>query len=122
MRKESIGPLILALLSFASGVIAQDEPMKVKGGHELGETAEQFFAEGYEKKMLSACATGDFKSLNKPNRRLAKQYCAELANERQQMMSGKRGEYKGGDLSEMRTDTYAFDGGHLVKVELLFSA
>src|ERR1700689_4741619 len=38
-------------------------------------------------------------------------------------MDGKRGEYPGGgDLSELRTDTFTFDGGHLVKVELLYSA
>src|SRR6202035_5446467 len=42
---------------------------------------------------------------------------------RQQAISGRRAEYKGsGDLSEMRMDTFTFDGGHLVKVELVFSA
>ena len=122
MRKATIGSPILAVLLFASCVFAQEEGLKVKGGHQLGETAEQFFAEGHEKEALSACATGDFKSLNKPDRRLAKQYCAELAGERQQMMSGKRGEYESGDPSELRVDTFTFDGGHLVKVELLFSA
>jgi hypothetical protein len=33
--------------------------------HQLGETAEQFFSEGQEKEMLSACAAGGFKSLLK---------------------------------------------------------
>jgi hypothetical protein len=38
-------------------------------------------------------------------------------------ISGKRAEYQsGGDSTERRTDTFTFDGGHLVKVELLYSA
>jgi hypothetical protein len=37
-------------------------------------------------------------------------------------MTGKRSEYKGGDVSEMRTDTFTFDKDQLAKIELLFSA
>ncbi|MGD1211098.1 MAG: hypothetical protein ABR973_07060 [Candidatus Acidiferrales bacterium] len=123
MRKEIIGLLTLAVLSLANGVLAQELPMKVKGGHQLGETAEQFFAEGHEKEVLGACAAGDFKSVNRSNKRDAKKYCGELTEARRQAMSGKRGEYQsGGDPSEMRTDTFTFDGGHLVRVALLFSA
>ena len=123
MRKKIIGLLTLAMFSVASGVLAQDLPMKVKGGHQLGETAEQFFAEGHEKEMLSACAAGDFKTVNRSDKRLAKGYCAELAEAHQQAMSGKRVGYQtSGDASEMRTDTFTFDGSHLVKVELLYSA
>jgi hypothetical protein len=122
MRKEIIGPFTLAVLALASGVPAQEQPMKVKGGHQLGETAEQFFAEGHEKEVLSACAAGDFKSVNRSTKRQAKKYCGELADTRQLATSGKRGEYQsGGDLSEMRKDTFTFDAGHLVKVELLYS-
>jgi len=111
------------MLSLASSVLAQELPMKVKGGHQLGETAEQFFAEGHEKEVLSACAAGDFKSVNKSDKRQLKKYCGELADARQQAISGKRGEYKSaGDVSEMRMDTFTFDGGRLVKVELLYSA
>ncbi|MGD0957280.1 MAG: hypothetical protein ABR953_10700 [Candidatus Acidiferrales bacterium] len=123
MRKEITGLVTLAVLSLATGVLAQELPMKVKGGHELGETAEQFFAEGHEKEVLSACAAGNFKSLNRSNKREAKKYCGELADAREQAMSGKRSGYQsGGDPSEMRTDTFTFDGGHLVRVELLYSA
>src|ERR1019366_9536304 len=122
MRIEIIGLLTLAVLSLDSGVLAQELPMKVKGGHQLGETAQQFFAEGHEKEMLSACAAGNFKELNKSGKRQAKQYCGELADARQQAMGGKRSEYKGGDPSEVREDTFTFDGDHLVKVELLYSA
>lgn len=122
MRKEIVVLLILAVVSLSSDALAQKLPMKVKGGHQLGETAEQFFAEGHEKEVLGACAAGDFKSLNSSGKRLAKKYCNELADTRQLAISGKRGEYHSGDPSEMRTDTFTFDGGHLVKVELLYSA
>src|ERR1700722_15329800 len=113
MKMQTIGLLVLVIFPLvifplASVVFAQEDGMKVKDGHTLGETAEQFFAEGREKEMINACATGDFKSLNKPSRRLAKQYCTELADEREQMMSGKRGGYKSGDLSELRVDTFTF--------------
>ena len=123
MRKEIIGLLTLAMLSVASGLLAQDLPMKVKGGHQLGETAEQFFAEGHEKEMASACAAGDFKIVNRSDKRLAKRYGAELAEARQKAMDGKRVGYETkGDLSEIRTDTFTFDGSHLVGVKLLYSA
>lgn len=97
--------------------------MKVKGGHELGESAEQFFAEGHEKEALDACATGNFKSIDKPSRRVLKQYCSQLIDARQQAISGKRTEYKGdGDSTDMRTDTFTFEQDRLVKVQLLFAA
>jgi hypothetical protein len=123
MRQGIVGLLTLAVLLLAADVFAQDEPIKLKGGHQLGETAEQFFAEGYEKEMLTACATGDFKSVNRSNRRQLKEYCGTLGDVREQAVGGKRTEYKGsGDVSEMRTDTFTFDGDHLVKVELLYAA
>jgi hypothetical protein len=123
MRKGIIGLLAIAALSVSSGLRAQDLPMKVKGEHELGETAEQFFAEGHEKDVLGACASGDFKSLKKSTKRLAKQYCSDLTDTREQAAGGKRVEYKpAGDPAEFRTDTFTFDGGHLVKVELIYAA
>jgi hypothetical protein len=122
MRKESIGLFILAMLVLATGVLAQDMPMKVKGGHQLGETAEQFFAEGQEKEALGACATGNFKGLDKSIRHEVKKDCDKLAETRQLAMGSKREDYQsGGDPSEMRTDTFTFDGGRLVKVELVYS-
>ena len=51
MKKEVVGLLIVAMLSLSSDVLAQELPMRVKGGHQLGETAEQFFAEGHEKNV-----------------------------------------------------------------------
>lgn len=110
------------LLFLAAGVLSQDQMLKVKG-HELGESSEQFFTEGHEKQALDACATGDFKSIDKPSRRVLKQYCSQLTDARQQAISGKRTEYKGdGDPDEIRTDTFTFDQGRLVKVRLLFAA
>jgi hypothetical protein len=120
MRSERIG-VALTVLLLVTGVLAQDQLMKVKGGHQLGETAEQFFAEGHEGSVLSACAAGDFKSVNS-NKKLAKQYCGDLADSRQHAKSGGRSEYKGGDVQELFTFTFTFDGGHLVKADLTFSA
>jgi hypothetical protein len=127
MRTPRLELVALSVLLLAADVLAQrpqlqDQNIKVKGGHELGETAEQFFAEGYEKEMLGACATGDFKSVNKSNRRQLKEYCAAFADVHQRAVGGKRTEYKGGgDVSEQRTDTFTFDGDRLVKADFLYS-
>jgi hypothetical protein len=97
--------------------------MKVKGGHQLGEAAEQFFAEGREKDLLSECAAKDYKSVTEVDKRVAKKYCAELADARQQAISGKRCEYQtAGDSSELRMDAFTFADSHLVKVDLLYTA
>lgn len=113
--------LILPALALAHAP-AQDLMLNVKGGHRLGETAAQFFAEGFEQQALAACAAGDYKGVDKANRRELKKYCAGLAEARQQAMSGIRYEYKGGgDVTEFRTDTFIFDAGHLVKVELIYA-
>jgi hypothetical protein len=113
--------LIFPALALAQAP-AQDQMLNVKGGHRLGETAVQFFDEGFEKQALGACATGDYKGIDKANRRELKKYCAELAQARQQATSGIRYEYKGGgDLTEFRTDTFTFDAAHLVRVEFVFA-
>jgi hypothetical protein len=129
MKGPRIGLLLLAFIAYFSALLfvpagagAQETPLKVKGGHQLGETAEQFFAEGHEKLALSECAAKDFKKVDKSDKRLAKELCAALADTRQQAMSGKRCEYQsGGDPDEMRTDTFTFDHDHLVKVELIYA-
>jgi hypothetical protein len=128
MRTRVIQLLGFAVMLLTADVFVQcqqiqGQQIKVKGGHELGETGEQFFAEGYEREMLSACATGDFKSVNKSSRRQLKEYCAAFADVHLQAIGGKRTEYKGsGDVSELRTDTFTFDKDRLVKAELLYSA
>jgi hypothetical protein len=133
IAKELAALLAFVVFSLPTLLFAQNQtvnvqpekvqPVKVKGGHELGETAQQFFAEGREKEMLSACMSGDFKSLNKSSRRQLRQFCSEFADESRQAMSGKRFEYKSpGDPSELRADTFTFDGARLVKVELVYTA
>jgi hypothetical protein len=114
--------LACALLPISAGIRAQEGPVKVKGGHVLGETAEQFFAEGHEKEALNECAAKDFKRLSKSNKRLGKQLCAQLEDTRQQAISGQRCDYQSaGDPDEMRIDTFTFENGHLVKVELVYA-
>jgi len=114
-------PLVLAVLALAFCLPAQDQMLKVKGGHQLGETAEQFFSEGQEKEALSSCAAADFKKLEKILRFQLKKHCDDLAATRQLAMYGKRNEYQGaGEPDELREDTFTFDAGHLVKVELIY--
>jgi hypothetical protein len=123
MNKQSIGLLTLAQILLACGAFGQTLPMKVKGGHLLGESAEQFFGEGREKELLSACAAKDYKSVTEVDKRLAKNYCSELANARQQAIGGKRCAYQtAGDSTELRTDTFTFADGHLVNVQLIYAA
>jgi hypothetical protein len=53
----------------------------------------------------------------------AKDYCAKEKHARQQATSGTRVEYNGrGDEETMRTDTFTFDGGHLVKIDMVYLA
>ena len=123
MNTRTIGLLALAQILLAHGAFAQSMPMKVKGGHLLGETAEQFFGEGREKELLTACAAKDYKSVTEVDKRLAKNYCTELANARVQATGGKRCAYQtAGDSTELRTDTFTFADGHLVNVQLIYAA
>lgn len=133
LKAASTGAFLLAIALFCAGAAPAQQPaqehaapqtqgLPVKGGHFMGETAEQFFSEGFEKQALGACAAGDYRGVSKSKREL-KKYCAHLADARQQAMSGNRYDYEGGgDLTEFRTDTFTFDGGKLVKVELVYSA
>ena len=129
MKAASNGAFLLAIALLCAGAAPpqenaaaaapQAQGMPVKGGHFLGETAGQFFSEGFEKQALAACASGDFRGVSKSKREL-KKYCTHLADARQQAMSGSRYDYEGGgDLTEFRTDTFTFDGGKLAKVELV---
>src|SRR5579863_4727767 len=123
LRRQLVGSVALILPMLVGSSFGQTLPMKVKGGHQLGETAEQFFGEGREKDLLSACAAKDFKSVTEVDKRLAKQYCAELADARQKAVGGKRCVYQtAGDSTELRTDTFTFTDGHLVNVQLIYTA
>jgi len=113
---------------WASGV-AQDQPRELKGGgHLLGETAEQFFSEGFVGDMLRACegrkwksVTQLYRSVDHASKANAKDICAKEKLAKQLAMSGARLEYKGqGDEETMRTDTFTFDASHLVKIDLVY--
>jgi len=108
---------------------AQEQPRALKGGgHELGETAEQFYAEGLLGSVFRACQASDWKNVRQaakdldPTTKLKpKELCAKLLAAEQQATSGMRLEYKGtGDLATLRSDTFTFDGGRLVKIELVY--
>lgn len=116
---------------FCASVSAQVQPRQLKGGgHLLGETAEQFYSEGYVGDVARACQAGDWKSVSHLSKDVdhssknnPKDICAKQAELKQQATSGTRLEYKGtGDKETMRADTFTFDGGHLVKIEMLYGA
>ena len=98
------------------------------GGHLLGETAEQFFSEGLVGDIQRACQAKNWKSVSQlfknadhMHRSDAKDYCAKEKVAKQQATSGTRLEYIGpGDEQAMRADTFTLDGGHLVKIDMVF--
>lgn len=127
MTRPIIALCAVAALCLSGSVLGQNQTpeqmLKVKGGHELGETSERFFSEGFEKQALAACAVGDYKGVEKSSKRELKNFCSQLADVRQQASTGKRCDYTGaGDVRERRTDTFTFDGGRLVRVQLVFAA
>jgi len=99
-------------------------------GHSLGETAEQFYSEGYIGDVLRACDAGDLKSVSRlfknvenSSKKNPKGNCKTETLARQQATSGARLEYKGtGDKEAMRADAFTFDGGHLVKIDIGYGA
>lgn len=119
MRKE--------LMSFSLAVLlplAQTASLQVRvENHLLGETAEKLFSEGHEGEILSACATKDFRKIDRPTKKTVKEYCAWLSSVRQHMVSGESGNYKD-DLSsdETKTTTYVFVAGKFVAAEIIFIA
>jgi hypothetical protein len=120
---------VVACLILCSSAFAQEQPRALRGGgHLLGETAKQFFSEGFAGDMQRACAAKDWKTMSQLSKSVghaskssAKDYCARETLAEQQASSGKRLEYNGhGDEETMRTDTFTFDGGHLVKMDMVY--
>ncbi len=114
-----------------ASVPPHEQPRELKGGgHLLGETAEQFFSEGFVGDMVQACQRRDWKSVRQLSKNVsyasktsAKDICAKENLARQQATSGARLEYSGrGDEETMRADTFTFDGGHLVKIDMVYIA
>ena len=118
-----VGHLILCTLASA-----QEQPRVLRGGgHLLGETAEQFFSEALAGEMQRACEKKDWKTVKQlaenGSKTKTKDVCASEKMVRQQATGGARLEYSGsGDAETMRTDTFTFDGGHLVKIQMLYTA
>jgi hypothetical protein len=121
--------LVAVCLTQSALALAQEQSRQLKGGgHLLGETAEQFYSEGNLGDVSRACQSGDWKTVGHllkseehSSRINAKDFCADLVSARQQAAGGARIEYKGsGDPETMRADTFTFDGGHLVKIEMVY--
>jgi hypothetical protein len=121
---------VVGFLMLLCSASQQERPRELKGGgHLLGETAEHFFATGVVGQLLRACEAADWKTVkqlakmvdasSKPN---AKDICAKAALVKQQALSGARQEYVGGDDQAMRSDTFTLEGGHLIKIDMIFSA
>lgn len=96
------------------------------GGHVLGETAEQFFSEGFAGEMQRACEKQDWKIVRQlassVSKTKPKNVCASEKLTRQRATGGERLECSGpGDAATMRTDTFTLDGGHLVKIQMLYA-
>lgn len=99
-------------------------------GHLLGETAGQFFSEGYAGDVFRACERKDWKTVKQLSQNLApvskpnaRDVCETAKHVRQQATSGTRVEYSGrGDEEAMRTDWFTFDGGYLVRIHMVYTA
>jgi hypothetical protein len=129
MRNAAI--FVVGYFMLCATTLAQDQPRQLRGGgHALGETAEQFFTEGFIGELLRVCQAEDWKSVRdltkgvvQFSKKNAKDLCAMETLTRQQAASGGRLEYRGGgDTATMREDTFTFDGGYLVKIEMVYRA
>jgi len=122
---------VVGCLMLCALVVPQEQQRELRGGgHLLGETAGQFFSEGFAADMVRACQGRDWKSVNKLSKNVgnaskanAKDYCAKEILAKQQASSGTRLQYEGrGDEETMRADTFTFDSGHLVKIDMVYVA
>jgi hypothetical protein len=125
--------LIIALigcLPLCSSVASQERPRELRGvGHVLGETAEQFFSVGSVGELVHACDKKDWKTVKnlaktveQQSKIKAKEFCDNVAVIKQGATAGARQEYgSSGDIETMRTDTFTLDGGHLVKIRMIYA-
>jgi hypothetical protein len=122
---------VVGCLMLCASVSPQEQPRELRGGgHLLGESASQFFSEGFVGDMLQACQRKDWKSVGQLSKNVghasktkAKDYCAKEKLAQQQAMSGTRLEYNGrGDEKTIRADRFTFDGSHLVKIDMVYVA
>src|SRR3974390_2028719 len=121
---------VVGCLLFCAPVQPQEQPRELKGGgHLLGETAEQFFSIGSVGELVRACEAKDWKTVkhlaktsDHESKVNAKEICDRAAVVKQQATGGARQEYgASGDKKTMRTDTFTLDGGHLVKIRMIYA-
>jgi hypothetical protein len=122
---------VVGCLTLGVYAAAQEQPRELRGGgHLLGETAEQFYSEDYAGDILSACKARNwktvsrlYKSIDASSKLKAKDICAADTLIKQRAEGGARLEFKGGgDAETQRADTFTFDGGHLVKIAMVYTA
>jgi len=122
--------MVAGCLALSGPASTQDQPRQLKGGgHLLGETVEQFYSEGGIAEVLRACQAHDWKTVSRllkdevhTSKTSAKDVCAEQEAVKQKVMSGARLEFKGaGDPEGVRADTFTLDGGHLVKIDMVYN-
>lgn len=95
----------------------------------LGETSQQFFSVGSVGELVRACNTKDWKTVRylaktsaQQSKVNAKEFCDKVAMIKQEATGGARQEYSGsGDVETMRTETFTLDGGHLVKIRMIYA-
>jgi hypothetical protein len=123
--------IVFACLALGVAALAQEQPRELRGaGHKLGETVEQFYSEEYAGNLLSACQAHNWKIVSRmykaadPSSKLsAKEICAMGELIKKRATDGVRLEYKGsGDAETLREDTFTFDKGHLVKIQMVYGA
>ena len=128
MRKAFIAG-IGCLLSYGSTAL-QEQPRELRGlGHVLGETAEQFFSVGSVGELVRACDKKDWKTVKHLAKTVeqqakvnGKEFCDKVAIIKQGATGGTRQEYgSSGEVETMRADTFTLDGGHLVKIRMIYA-
>ena len=128
MENAMIAFVGYALAMYSSAATGAATELK-GGGHLLGETAEQFFSIGSVGELVRACEAKDWKTVkhlaktsDHESKVNAKKICERAAVVKQQAASGARQEYgASGDKEMMRTDTFTLDGGHLVKIRMIYA-
>lgn len=120
MPTELASFIFVALFSLTQVPVQVPVQVKVEK-HLLGETAEQFFSEGSEGVLLTACADKDFGKIDRSIKKAAKEYCVRLSGVRQRTVSGENVNYKDElSIDDTKTTTYMFAGGKFVAAEILF--
>jgi len=108
----------------------QEQPRELRGlGHVLGETAEQFFSVGSVGELVRACDKKDWKTVKHLAKTVeqqakvnGKEFCDKVAIIKQGATGGTRQEYgSSGEVETMRADTFTLDGGHLVKIRMIYA-